>query len=208
MQMLNKYLDDVLNLSVEYEEVNDSFTQVKVSNKINKISFPSRDYESIINGDEHKIVDLKTPIRNYTLIYNGKVVDYIDSHEIYRQFQAYREAHGNVLIGGLGLGFITKMILLKNDVDSVTVIEKEQNIIKMFNNIDKKLNIICGDFVEYIKNNLNYNYIYCDIITKLEAESYLDIIHIKKLLLKYNPYIQYRIGHEELIKSLYITSGI
>ena len=64
-----------------------------------------------------------------------------------------RKAHGNVFIAGLGVGMILVPILAKGEVQSVTVIEKNQNVIdlilpqltKTLNGTALKLRVERGD---------------------------------------------------------------
>lgn len=91
-------------------------------------------------------------------------------HEINTMKKAINEAHGRVLVLGLGLGYYLYNILLKNDVKCVDVIELDKNIISLFNKhlIDEfphkeKINIIHADAIEYLKTKRNYDYVFVDI---------------------------------------------
>lgn len=82
-----------------------------------------------------------------------------------------KKAHGNVLTFGLGIGYFVYMCTLNDNVDSITIVEKNKTIIDIFNkfilpqfNTDKKINIIHGDLFNYYnKEFLNkYDYIFVD----------------------------------------------
>ena len=91
-------------------------------------------------------------------------------HEINTMKKAINEAHGRVLVLGLGLGYYLYKILLKKDVTSVDVVENDKAIISLFNKhlIDKfphkeKINIIYDDAIEYLKKKRDYDYVFVDI---------------------------------------------
>lgn len=61
------------------------------------------------------------------------------------------QATGNVLLSGLGLGNVVRAILLKPEVVSITVFEKEQDVIDIISNtLDLgKVMIVCQDIYDY-----------------------------------------------------------
>lgn len=67
-------------------------------------------------------------------------------------YSQYDIAHGKVLITGLGFGILLKALDRKDGVESITVIEKEQDIIDAFlktNRISDKVRIIKDDATTY-----------------------------------------------------------
>jgi hypothetical protein len=60
---------------------------------------------------------------------NGRLMMSDTRMEHYTNYKVVREARGNVLIAGLGLGMILHPILAKKEVLSVTVIEKYADVI-------------------------------------------------------------------------------
>lgn len=79
-------------------------------------------------------------------------------------------ANGNILVLGLGMGYFPFMCAFKEDVKSITIIEKDQNIINLFNDIifdyfpnKEKITIIKSDAIKYLKDNHKYDYIFADI---------------------------------------------
>ena len=93
----------------------------------------------------------------------------ISPHEINTMQKAIDNAYGKVLCLGLGLGYFAYMALIKDDVDSVTVIEKDAKIIDLFNKYifpcfpDKKFEIINADAFTYLNNKLDYDYCFADL---------------------------------------------
>ena len=70
------------------------------------------------------------------------------------------KSHGKVITLGLGLGYYPFMCSLKDNVESITIIEYDKNIISLFKKYllplfpnKEKINIIHADAFEYLKNN-------------------------------------------------------
>ncbi len=66
-------------------------------------------------------------------------------------------AHGKVLTFGLGIGYFVYMALLNEKVESITVIEREKDVIELFNLIKDKfpikpIKIINGDAFDYFSD--------------------------------------------------------
>ena len=95
-----------------------------------------------------------------------------DPNEINTMKSSIEDASGDVLAFGLGLGYFPIMCAVKPNVRSVTIIEKDRNIIDIFNKhilplfeYKDKIKIICDDAYDYInKTDLNnFNYLFIDI---------------------------------------------
>lgn len=74
-------------------------------------------------------------------------------------------AHGKVLIGGLGIGLILLAIQDDPMVDKITVVEKNQEVIDLVASqlpLSNKVEIICADVYDYVPEDF-YNTIYMDI---------------------------------------------
>ena len=160
---------------------------------LKKIRFPSG------NSGKYSYVQAKLP-PGFTFVYTGSysfrnvtfpdlyiATDPIDVFAIcddtgpwmsasYNELLSMQEcidnAHGNVLIFGLGLGCCVYECLLKKDVNSITVVELSQDVIDMFRKHlaeqfphPEKLNIVNADAFEYMKGVADgkYDYIYMDI---------------------------------------------
>ena len=83
------------------------------------------------------------------------------------------KAKGHVLVLGLGMGYVPFMLSLKNCVSKITIVEKDQEIINLFNKLiypsfpnKEKIEIIKGDAVEYASKKQKeaaYDYIFADL---------------------------------------------
>ena len=85
---------------------------------------------------------------------------------------AIRDAHGKVITFGLGLGYYAYMAARKDNVASVTVIEKSEKVIELFNKYvlprfecKDKIRIINADAFEYAEKEMpeeKYDYAFVD----------------------------------------------
>ena len=83
------------------------------------------------------------------------------------------KAHGNVLTFGLGLGYFAFHTANKSNVYSVTVVDRDENVIRLFcDNIlplspnKEKIKIVCADAFEYAEKHYKtdgYDFVFTDI---------------------------------------------
>lgn len=85
------------------------------------------------------------------------------------------QAHGDVLISGLGLGVILTQILKKPEVKTVTIIEKSEDVIKLVApsfESDKRVKIIHADALEYKpRRGEKYDVVWHDIWDNICADN-------------------------------------
>ena len=94
-----------------------------------------------------------------------------DPNEINTMRDSINAANGNVLAFGLGLGYYPIMCAIKDDVKSVTIVEKDQAIIDIFNkhilplfDYKNKIKIVHEDAFDFGKKDLsNFDYLFIDI---------------------------------------------
>ena len=96
----------------------------------------------------------------------------INPNEINTMNEDIQLMHGNILVLGLGLGYISYMLSLKDEVTSITIIEKDLEIINLFKkyilnkfSFKNKIKIIHQDALDYLKTNSldSYQFIYVDL---------------------------------------------
>ena len=98
----------------------------------------------------------------------------ITPNEILTMKPHIENAHGKVFTAGLGLGYFAYMCALKTEVESVTILEGNpdiieffnQNILPQFGTVKDKIKIINSDYYEYIDHhNIKklYDYSFIDI---------------------------------------------
>lgn len=94
----------------------------------------------------------------------------ITPNEIETMEKSINDAYGNVLVLGLGIGYYPYMLSLKENVKSITIIEKSKEAIELFINeiypqfTNKIVNIIEMDAFQYLENiDTKINYIFADL---------------------------------------------
>lgn len=98
----------------------------------------------------------------------GRSIMAITPYEINTMDKAVRMASGKVLLLGCGMGYFAYMASRKSDVESVTVIEKNQDIIDIMEQeilpqfeYKDKVKIVKADAYEFIKGLEDGEYDYC-----------------------------------------------
>ena len=110
--------------------------------------------------------------------------------EIYDHQKPIENAHGDVLVGGLGICYYGSMIAKKKNVKSITIVEKEKDIIDMVQPyIPKRINVIHDDLFEYLKrpNIKSFDYAYYDIWYGTGEYTFkTHVLPLKRLTYKYH----------------------
>lgn len=93
-------------------------------------------------------------------------------------------ATGHVLINGLGLGMVLTAILQKEDVISVTVVEKDADVIALVGPTfkrEKRLTIIHSDALEFNPpKGVRYNAVWHDIWDTISADNIPQMIKLHR----------------------------
>ena len=86
---------------------------------------------------------------------------------------AISAAHGRVVTFGLGLGYFPYMASLKPEVEEITVVERDPNVISLFEayilpqfSHREKIKLVCGDAFDYLESDMRketFDYAYADI---------------------------------------------
>ena len=97
----------------------------------------------------------------------------LNPNEIETMKPYINKARGNVLVLGLGMGYVPFMLSLKNCVKNITIIERDQEIINLFNELiypsfpnKEKIKIIKGDAIEYARKaqkEATPDYVFADL---------------------------------------------
>lgn len=108
--------------------------------------------------------------------------------ETFTNLEFLRHANGDVLVFGLGLGYILWPLVNDTDVKSLTVVEEDVNVISIMKEFTKdKMTVIEGDAFEVDFGKRKFDTIYFDIWRDRCADNYEDmkILH-KKYRKNYN----------------------
>ena len=131
-----------------------------------------------------------TPNGNYVrLTHGGECVMSNTSMEERTNLDFVRKANGDVFIAGLGIGLILLAIQDKEEVKSITVLEKYPEIIELVGTqlpLNEKVKIIQGDVFEYeFPKGTKFDTIYFDIWNYVNSDVYEEMQELKKKYRKY-----------------------
>ena len=94
----------------------------------------------------------------------------LNPNEIETMKSFIEKAKGEVLVLGLGMGYVPFMMSDKLEVKHITIIEKDRNTINLFNKVlfpsfknKNKITIIPDDAISYFVNKKKYDYIFADL---------------------------------------------
>ena len=174
-------------LSSKIYEENPYLKNIKIpSKKFGNLSLKTLNYEPFelfifddIKVDENSyfketssIGFFKNSYRFPALFEKNTIWMSINPNEIETMKKSINEAFGKTLVYGLGLGYFEYMISLKKEVDSILIIEKNHQIIELFEKeilpqfeFKNKIEIIETDAFEFSKkNDLNdFDFVFVDL---------------------------------------------
>ena len=127
----------------------------------------------------------------HKLLHNGGVVMSDLPVEMADHMKFCAEAKGNVLIGGLGLGYIATKLLENGRVKRIEVVEKERDVIRLVAPYtDRRVKIIHADLFEYLKAEslVGFDTAYFDIWTGTGERTWDEyVVPLRRLVNKGNP---------------------
>ncbi|MDF2788695.1 MAG: hypothetical protein K0S80_1793 [Neobacillus sp.] len=107
------------------------------------------------------------------ILENGRIWMTITPNEIETMKEAVDEAFGKVLAFGLGLGYYAYMISERDNVDSITIVDSNDDVIQLFQKYvlpqfknAHKIKIIKADAFEYAQTYIaqgNYDFVFTDL---------------------------------------------
>ena len=131
----------------------------------------------------------KKPFSYLALCEGNNIWMSLNPNEIETMKPFINKGQGNVLVLGLGVGYVPFMMSLNDDVKHITIVEREQNIINLFNNLlfphfinKNKITIIKDDAIKYVGKNNKYDYIFADLWHTPEdgLDLYIELKRISK----------------------------
>ena len=93
--------------------------------------------------------------------------------EVKDHMKFIREAHGNVLIAGLGLGMVVQALLDRGNCEHITVVELSQDVIDLVGPCytDPRIEIVQSDIFKF-KPKMHYDYGWFDIWPNICADNF------------------------------------
>lgn len=168
--------------------------------KPGKIGSYEIDHFEIVEGqydeESRKLFNAPPPGRYARLTIDGKLYMSDTPMEKHTNTKFVKQAFGDVLIGGLGLGMVLLAIQGKPSVRSITVVEKYPEIIELIGNqlpLNSKVSLVCGDIYTYTPSAV-YDVIYLDIWSDLDHNVWVnEMIPLKK---RYNKFLKPKNGDQ------------
>lgn len=167
----DKYINNPYYKNIKIKDIKDGKYELKYDNYTPYELFPLDDIKVDDNFIEHSSLAFFKKEFPF-IVLNEKDVTWmsITPNEINTMEKSIKEAKGNVLVFGLGLGYYPYMISLKDGVKSITIIEKDKHIIEIFNKylfpqFENKdiIQIIEMDALEYNFDDDKYDYVFIDL---------------------------------------------
>ena len=181
-EVMNKYIFNNLKKLDPKEYLDNPYVKnIKVNAKLGKYKLQNIVYEPyqlfayddiyLDNYQEYSRIGYFNNEFPYLALTEGNNVWMsLNPNEIETMKPYIKKAKGNVLVLGLGMGYVPYMISLKDEVKSITIIEKDKEIIDLFKKnllplfVNKnKITIIEDDAINYVTKNNKYDYIFADL---------------------------------------------
>lgn len=158
--MDNPYLKNIKANNKTYGNIRFSKSRVIPSETISVYDEKYRDLETFQSHSKYFYCDEILILPGLVDLRNNSSWMTVEPLEI-NSFNSFLEsAHGDVLLIGCGLGYVAYMLSLKENVDSITIVDNDQDVIKSFKKLilpqfknKGKINIIHDDGINYLKNN-------------------------------------------------------
>lgn len=156
--MSNLYLANIKVPKVESDNFQIANRRIIRSGQITKYKSKSRDLETMRQKNSYFVCDY--PLRFPGLIEGKSNTCWmtVEPFEIETFKPLVEEATGNILLIGCGLGYAAYMLSEKEDVNSVTIIDYNQEVLDLFHEHilpqfknKEKIHTIQGDGLEYLK---------------------------------------------------------
>lgn len=155
-------------------------------------------------------IDVHLPVlkEGYSKVWMSPAISELESMR-----DGIKKGHGKCMTMGLGIGVLPYLWLLKDEVESVTIVEFNKDVIDLFDKYirpqfktDKKLKIIHGDAFDYYNEEFlnQFDYVYVDFWESTEDGL---IFYTKLMEKKINlPHIDYWIEDSILYDLKYIVA--
>lgn len=142
--------------------------------KINYEPYQTFPYDEITVNDQYQefsnIGFFKEKFSYLALCEGQNVWMSLNPNEIETMKPFINKAKGEVLVLGLGMGYVPFMMANKPEVRHITIIEKDKNIINLFNQVlfpsftnKNKITIVQDDAIHYLNSKKKYDYIFADL---------------------------------------------
>lgn len=197
---INKYKNNLYYKNIKLDNINNG--KWKIEMKAYK-PYESFVYNDLVKKEDGRIIPqigfFKEEYIYPCVLENNREWMLITPNEIETMNKPINNAFGNVLTYGLGLGYFQYMISLKENVEKITIIENNEEVINLFMKYilpqfeyKDKIEIICTDAYEYANKKIKYDYVFVDIWHDPSdgVDAYLKFKEIEMENIKYDYWIE------------------
>jgi hypothetical protein len=186
-EIVDLYFKDMINMLDAKDYIdNDYYKNIKLnktSNKDWKLSYDKyAPYQGFVFDDfkyedDGRIIPqigfFKETFKYPAIYQNNKLWMSITPNEIETMKEHINDARGKVVTFGLGMGYFAYMTSNKDNVSSITIVERDNNVIELFKKVilpqfknKDKINIVNMDAFDFMKNEFSkydVDYVFTDI---------------------------------------------
>lgn len=187
MEIYTKYFPDMIKeLNIDQYKSNEYYKNIKIDEiKSHRWRFKQERYkpfEAFVFNDLEimsdgriipKIGFFQCEFSYPAVLENNREWMLITPNEIETMKEAINMAKGDVLTYGLGLGYFAYMVSIKENVASVTIVERDKEVIELFKNHilpqykqSNKIKIIQDDAFNFAEKHMekgNYDFVFTDL---------------------------------------------
>ncbi len=169
-----EYEADAYMLEILIPEVTEGRWEMKMQKYAPYEAFACNDLRYMLDGRVIPQVGYFTREYNYPCVcQDGREWMLITPNEINTMKIPISHSHGKVLTFGLGLGYFAFMSARRDNVESVTVVERDESVISLFEryilpqmSCRDKIRIIRADAYTYAESEMQkgkFDFVFCDI---------------------------------------------
>ena len=181
-EVMDAYILDNLKKLEDKEYLNNEYAKtIKATGKYKRYALKYIDYEpyqlfayddiSLDKDKENSRIGYFDHKFSYLALTEGNNIWMsLNPNEIETMKPFIKTAKGDVLVLGLGMGYVPFMMALKPEVKSITIVEKDPDIISLFNTLiyqnfknKGKIKIVEDDGINFVKRQNKYDYIFADL---------------------------------------------
>jgi len=197
-----------LDLNLQPRAFGEYVLQRSIYKKGSEMAIVPTTVQASIMGYEYRTIKLDRDFILYELYKKNQCIMSNTGVELFPLYIPYQRAHGNVLLGGLGVGFLAQLLCQKKEIERVTVVEFSSDVINLCKFSHSKVDIVFGDFYAYIneQNLSRFDYIYFDTFSDGINHYNSVVIPMRKYLLDKYPYIPFDFWNEDMMKMEYVQA--
>ena len=169
-----EYTNNDYYKNIKFSKVNNHDWKLSYDKYVPYQGFVYNDFKYEDDGRVIPQIGFFNKVFKYPAIYQkDRLWMSITPNEIETMKEPINEAKGHVLTFGLGMGYFAYMTSNKDEVETVTIVEKDSNVIELFKKVilpqfknKDKITIVEADAFEYMESifeNTKCDYVFTDI---------------------------------------------